>query len=260
MVSIITRTENHHPMTSFDSSLFCIVVAAGGRGRRFGSDVPKQFQTLSGVPILVHTLRKFESSALTNRIILILPENFIPWFEASILSVYPFSKLAEIVAGGETRQESVYHGLRRVDAERNPFVAIHDGVRPFFGPQCLEEGRRILQNVPAVAVGALPVETVKQVSSRAFVTRTQKRESLHMVQTPQMFHTRLIQAVHEDAREKGWVASDDATLMERAGYPVRILLGSRWNIKITEPEDLEIGEVLLKLEDKLFRKSTEVLR
>lgn len=255
MVSTITPTESRHLMISSDLSPFCVVVAAGGKGRRFGGDVPKQFRSISGAPVLIHTLRRFESSPLTERIILILPEERISWFNTLVHSNYPLSKPLEIVAGGETRQESVYKGLQVIEAEHNPFVAIHDGVRPFFNPQWLEEGSKFLETAPAVAVGIPPVDSVKRVSSRSFITRTQKRESLIMIQTPQMFQTRLIQAVHEDAVKKGWFASDDSTLMEVAGYPVRIMPGSRWNIKITEPEDLEIGEVLLKLQDGLYGKS-----
>lgn len=258
MASTITRMENHHPMTLPDSSPFCAVVAAGGVGRRFGGGIPKQFQLLSGVPVLIHTLRKFETSPLIARIILALPEERIPWFTSSVLSEFPLSKLSSIVPGGETRQASVSQGLQEVDPEKFSFVAIHDGVRPFFDPQWLEEGYEVLQSFSAVAVGIPPVDTVKRVSSRSFVTRTEKRESLVMIQTPQMFHTRLIRAVHEEAVVRGWSASDDATLMERAGHPVKIIPGSRWNIKITKPEDLRIGEILLAMEgEHLFKRRGE---
>jgi 2-C-methyl-D-erythritol 4-phosphate cytidylyltransferase len=118
--------------------------------------------------------------------------------------------------------------------------------RPFFDPGWLETGLKVLREYPAVAVGISPVDTVKRVSSRGFVVATPKRKSLVMIQTPQMFQTHLIQEAHERAKEEGWVVTDDTALMERMGHPVKILPGSRRNIKITEPDDLKVAEVILK--------------
>ena len=232
-----------------DPPALCAVVVAGGVGRRFGGDMPKQFLALSGVPVLVHTLLKFETSAVMGRIILVLPEEQRQWFETTVLPAYSLSKLSDIVPGGATRQASVYRGLQQVDSGRYPYVAIHDGVRPFFDPRWLEEGLDALRDFPAVAVGIPPVDTIKRVSSRGFVVGTPKRETLVMIQTPQMFRTTLIKEAHEKALEGGWLASDDTMLMEKMGHPVKVLPGSRWNIKITEPADLEIAEVILRMQD-----------
>ncbi len=247
MVSITIPTGNRHPMTLPDTGLLSAVVVAGGTGRRFGGEIPKQFLELSGVPVLIHTLRKFEGSPVVRRIILVLPPARCRWFEENVLPDHSLSKLSDIVAGGNTRQDSVRHGLAFISADKEPYVAIHDGVRPFFDPRWLERGLEMLRAYPAVAVGIPPVDTIKRVSGRAFVVATPKRESLTMVQTPQMFQTRLIQEAHERAGEKGWKVSDDTALMEKMGHPVKILPGSRWNIKITEPADLELGEMLLHL-------------
>ncbi len=232
-------------MTSSDAPLFSVVVVAGGAGRRFGGPVPKQFQPLGGIPVLIHTLRRFGASPLVGEMILVLPEARIPFFNTSILPEFPVPRLTRVVAGGETRRDSVREGLRAVDASRFPFVAIHDAVRPFFDPRWLKEGQEWLERFPAVIVGVPPTDTIKRSSGRSFVARTLPRYSLTMAQTPQMFQTRLIIEAHETAEGAGWEAPDDAALMERLGYPVKVIEGSRWNIKITEPEDLRVGEAIL---------------
>ena len=230
-----------------DAASLSVVVVAGGRGVRFGAKTPKQFLRLAGVPVLIHTLQKFEKARVVNRVVLVLPENRCRWFEETVLPDYSLSKLSNVVPGGETRRDSVRHGLARLVATEEPYVAVHDGVRPFFDLRWLEIGMAVLKNFPAVAFGVSPVDTVKRVSSRGFTVSTPKRVSLVMIQTPQMFHTSLIKEAHEKALKEGWPASDDTILMERMGYPVKVLPGSRWNIKITEPTDLGIGEMLLKL-------------
>ncbi len=242
-------------MTSPDPVSFCAVVVAGGAGRRFGGEVPKQFLSLGGMPVLVHTLLKFEAAPEVSRVVLVLPAEKKRWFETDILPEHQLSKLSEVVTGGETRQASVRHGLTRVDATREPFVAVHDGVRPFFDPRWLAEGLTLLSRYPAVAVGVSPTDTVKRVSSQRFTVATPKRESLVLVQTPQMFHTRLIREAHEKAKAEGWAVSDDTALMERMGHPVKILEGNRWNLKITEPSDLRVGETLLRLGKEKERAS-----
>ncbi len=233
-------------MTRSDQAAFCALIVAGGNGSRFGGELPKQFLMLSGTPIIVHTLNKFEMSQVVSRMVLVLPVERCRWFEKTILHNYHFSKLSVIVEGGQSRQASVYRGLTRVDAGEYPFVVIHDGVRPFFNPHWLETGLQALMEVPVVAVGISPVDTIKRVSHRGFSVATLKRESLVMIQTPQMFRTELIREAHEKARKQGLSVTDDTSLMEWFGYPVKILPGSRWNIKITVPEDLKVGEVLLR--------------
>ncbi len=247
MVNTIIPTGNRLPMTFPDVASLCVMVVAGGVGRRFGGEMPKQFLELDGTPVLVHTLRKFEEAGVVGRIVLVLPEERRRWFMENILSHYSFSKLSDVVPGGETRRDSVRHGLECLPPERDSYVAIHDGVRPFFEIRWLSEGLRALREFPAVAVGIPPVDTVKRVSSRGFAVATLKREGLVMIQTPQMFRTDLIKEAHKRAEMEGWPASDDTVLMERMGHPVKILPGSRWNIKITEPSDLELGKVLLRL-------------
>jgi len=229
-----------------DAASLTVVVVAGGAGRRFGGEMPKQFLELGGAPILVHTLKRFEETGVVRRIVLVLPEERCRWFKESILPDYSLSKLSDVVAGGKRRQDSVRYGLARLVPERDPYVAIHDGVRPFFDPGWLIAGLEMLKMFPAVAVGIPPVDTVKRVSSRGFVVNTPKRESLVMIQTPQMFRTDLIKEAHQRAVEEGWQASDDTVLMERMGFPVKVLRGSRWNIKITEPDDLKIAEAILE--------------
>jgi len=224
---------------------FCAIVVAGGKGRRFGGAMPKQFTTLSGIPVLAHTLQAFNASPQVLKIILVLPKTLLQEFRETISKRFKINKLSDIVAGGKTRQDSVRQGLNAVDATIFPYVAIHDGVRPFLNNQWLEEGIKVLRYVPAVAVGTAPVDTIKRISSRGFVVKTLRREALIQIQTPQMFQTAVIKAVHERAQKSGLNATDDTALMEQAGFSVKILPGSSENIKITRKTDLYLAEAIL---------------
>ena len=224
---------------------FCAIVVAGGAGRRFGGTTPKQFTLLGGKPVLAHTLQALDACARVSRIVLVLPGALIQEFRKTFSRHFDINKLTDIVVGGKTRQDSVRHGLKAVDAVQFPYVAIHDGVRPFFDNAWFEEGLKVLQHVPAVAVGVPPVDTIKQISSRGFVVKTPRREGLIQIQTPQMFQTAAIKAAHEMAEKKGLDATDDTMLMEQAGFPVKVLSGSSENIKITRNGDLFLAEAIL---------------
>ena len=224
---------------------FCAIVVAGGAGRRFGGTTPKQFTLLGGKPVLAHTLQALDACARVSRIVLVLPGALIQEFRKTFSRRFDINKLSDMVVGGKTRRDSVRHGLEAVDALRFPYVAIHDGVRPFFDNAWFEEGLKALQHVPAVAVGIPPVDTIKQISSRGFIVKTPRREGLIQIQTPQMFQTEAIKTAHEIAKKKGLDATDDTMLMEQAGFPVRVLSGSSENIKITRKGDLFLAEAIL---------------
>ena len=224
---------------------FCAIVVAGGKGRRFGGSTPKQFALLGGKPVLAHTLQALDACARVSRIILVLPGALIQEFRKTFSRRFDINKLTDIVVGGKTRRDSVWHGLKAVDAALFPYVAIHDGVRPFFENTWFEEGLKALQDVPAVAIGVPPVDTIKQISSRGFVVKTPRREGLIQIQTPQMFQTAAIKTAHEMAKKKRLDATDDTMLMEQAGFPVKVFFGSSENIKITRKGDLLLAEAIL---------------
>jgi 2-C-methyl-D-erythritol 4-phosphate cytidylyltransferase len=158
---------------------------------------------------------------------------------------FALKKVSRVLPGGEERQDSVYRGLQALRGKAD-WVMIHDGVRPFVSPelirQVLSEARRWKAVVAALPAG----ETVKEGSPENEVVRTVERNRLWMVQTPQAFEYPLVWRAHEEARREGFRGTDDASLVERLGIPVKILQGSRLNFKITTPEDLVLAEALLE--------------
>jgi 2-C-methyl-D-erythritol 4-phosphate cytidylyltransferase len=165
-------------------------------------------------------------------------------------------KVTQVVPGGEERQDSVWRGLVAARG-RADWVIIHDGARPFVTEELIErtlsEARR-----SKAAAAALPAhETLKEISPNQEVVRTLDRRRVWMLQTPQCFAFDLILAAHEQARKDGFLGTDDASLVERLGAVVRVVEGSRFNFKITTPEDLVLGEALLKYGSESGVRSSE---
>jgi 2-C-methyl-D-erythritol 4-phosphate cytidylyltransferase len=209
-----------------------------------GGSLPKQFLTLGGVPILVHSLRALEAADTVSEIILAVPEADREFCLSEIITPYGFKKVTRIVAGGAQRQDSVRHGLEAVGKGVN-IVLVHDAVRPFLTVEMI--GRVIAAAVKhGAAVAAIPMrDTVKLVGDDGLIEKTVDRGQLWLAQTPQAFRRTLFQEAHREAQLDGFHGTDDVQLVERLGYPVAVVEGSGENIKITKPEDLAIGEAIL---------------
>jgi 2-C-methyl-D-erythritol 4-phosphate cytidylyltransferase len=219
------------------------LIAAAGRGRRMGAERPKVFLPLNGAPLLGHTLRKFEDCPAITEILPLVPEEEVQ-FCTELVRESGFKKIPRVLAGGPERQDSVYIGLQA--ASGADFVLIHDGARPFVSRTLIEELLREAERWGAV-VAALPVaDTLKEVSAAGEIVQTLDRSRFWVMQTPQGFRYDLIVRAHAQAREDGFLGTDDAALVERMGIPVRVFPGSRFNIKITTPEDLILAEALFK--------------
>lgn len=221
------------------------LIPAAGRGRRMGSEVPKTSLPLGGIPLLKHTLLKFETCREIAEVVPLVPAEEVPFWEEEILQKAEVKKVRRILAGGEERQDSVFLGLQAIAGEAE-IVVIHDGARPFVSPELIKKTLAEMENFQAV-ITALPAEdTIKEISPRKEVIKTLERNSLWLIQTPQTFTYSLIFYAHEIARKENIFGPDDATLIERLGIPVRVIEGSRLNFKITTPEDLLLAEALLK--------------
>jgi 2-C-methyl-D-erythritol 4-phosphate cytidylyltransferase len=208
-----------------------VVIPAGGIGTRLGRRTPKQFLRLAGATILVRTLTHFRRHPTVTAVVVAAPAEHL----ARTRRLVGRSRV-QVVAGGATRQESVWNALQAVPGEVE-IVLVHDAVRPFVD-------RRLIDAVIAAAVAhgaaicALPIaETVKRVRDGA-VEATLDRSELWSVQTPQGFRGALLREAHEKARRDGVVGTDDAMLVERLGHSVRVVPGRPGNVKITTPEDL----------------------
>jgi 2-C-methyl-D-erythritol 4-phosphate cytidylyltransferase len=232
------------------------LIPAAGQGRRMGAEKPKAFLPLGGLPILAHTLRKFEDCPQVDEVLPLVPPGEAMGWAEEIIARCGLKKVLRIVPGGPERQESVYRGLQAVRGKAD-WVLIHDGVRPFVPPGLIQEALSETFQWKAVVVALPANETIKEVSPEKAVLRTVDRRRLWMIQTPQSFEFPLILRAHEEARKAGFGGTDDASLVERLGIPVRILQGSRFNFKITTPEDLVLAEALLKNSSEFRVRSSE---
>jgi 2-C-methyl-D-erythritol 4-phosphate cytidylyltransferase len=226
------------------------IIAAGGRGTRMGGgagSAPKQFLEIAGTPVVVHTLRRFEACSTVAEVIVVVPRSEVQAF-LEFAEKFGLRKTARVVAGGETRTESVWRGLEAVRAAGVGVVAVHDAVRPLVTPEEIDATVRAAEATGAAILAARAVDTVKESDGAepARVARTPDRSRLWHAQTPQCFRYDLLRRAYESARASGFEATDDSSLVERLGVPVRIVEGSARNIKITSPQDFALAEVMMK--------------
>jgi 2-C-methyl-D-erythritol 4-phosphate cytidylyltransferase len=220
------------------------IIVAAGRGTRAGGGEPKQFRALAGVPLIIHTLRRFEACAAVDEIVLVAP---VAEATARVAAYgQELGKLARIVEGGATRTESVWRGLESLHAEEVDIVAVHDGARPFVTPEEIERTMRAAGESGAAVLCAPVVDTIK-VCGEGRVAQTLPRENLRRALTPQCFRYELLRRAYERARAGGVEATDDSALVEMLGAPAVVTLveGDARNIKITRPEDFALAEILL---------------
>ncbi|HEY3308196.1 MAG TPA: 2-C-methyl-D-erythritol 4-phosphate cytidylyltransferase [Desulfuromonadaceae bacterium] len=230
-------------MKSFKS--FAVIPAAG-MGKRMGASINKQYLKLADAPIVARTIAVFEQSPLIDGIILVTPEEEIPYCREHVVEASCFRKVLEIVPGGRERQNSVMNGLMALKNRigQDDVVLIHDGVRPFITAEILQESIAVARNYDGALVAVPVKDTIKSVRDGKVVD-TPPRENLWQAQTPQSFRFRIIYDAHCRAEQAGFMGTDDASLVERLGGIVGIVAGSYRNIKITTPEDLVLGEAFL---------------
>jgi 2-C-methyl-D-erythritol 4-phosphate cytidylyltransferase len=213
----------------------------------------KQFMLLEGAPILVHTVRKFVASPLVSDIVVAVRQEDIEWVE-SMVAKEGRSLLGKIrvVAGGNTRQETVENALAALDPDTD-LVAVHDAVRPFIDLETIGRVIEEAETTGAAIVGIVPVDTVKQVSGAqaggARVRATISRERLVLAQTPQVFRYDILRRAFEAARRDGFSSTDESSLVERLDQvEVTVVLGSERNIKITRPNDMDLARLFFEQE------------
>lgn len=226
-----------------DSYVSAIIVAAG-KGTRMGSEIPKQYMTIAGKTILDTTLYKFEKSNEIDEIILIVNKDDLEFVMEEIAVNY--EKLTIVKAGGSTRTESVFEGIKALSNECD-IVLIHDGVRPFVSynliSSCIEGAYEFKACIPVTDV----VDTIKEVSEDGMVQNTLKRSALKAVQTPQSFNHELIRDCYIRAITEDATFTDDASIVEYYGHKVKTIEGLGRNIKITTPLDLRIAEIFASI-------------
>jgi 2-C-methyl-D-erythritol 4-phosphate cytidylyltransferase len=216
-----------------------VIVVAGGKGLRIGGGLPKQFIPVHGKPILMHTLKVFNDWNPDTEIILVIPEEQKDYW-SMLCKELNFNIPHQIVFGGETRFHSVKNALQGI--KENGWVAVHDGVRPLVTHKvitdCFSAAQQFGAAIPVIPMIESVREIINENESQPF-----NREKLCIVQTPQVFKTDILIKSYEQTYNKFF--TDDASVVEAAGYKVQLVSGNRENIKITTPVDLSVVATLL---------------
>jgi 2-C-methyl-D-erythritol 4-phosphate cytidylyltransferase len=237
-----------------------VIIPAAGLGTRMTSApsakakklaLSKQFTELGGAPILIHTLRKFMSHPRVTEIFVALRKDEIAGFRERLQSETKdvLAKKVELVEGGEHRQQSVANALKAVEAGPGDVILVHDAVRPFVTAEIIDEVIEGARKYGAAIAGMPAVDTVKQVertADGALITATIPRERVVMAQTPQGFRYEILKKAFDEAAADGFTGTDEASLVERAGGAVAVVMGSPRNLKITTPSDMELAEFYLR--------------
>jgi 2-C-methyl-D-erythritol 4-phosphate cytidylyltransferase len=222
-----------------------VVVPAAGAGKRIGGSVKKQFLLLRDKPIIAHTLQRFEHCSDVDEIAVAVPEQQIAEME-SIISRYRLHKVSLVTVGGERRQDSVFNALRRLSLNPPDIVLVHDGVRPFVEAKRISHIIKACKEFDAAVLAVQPKDTIRRSRGGEFFDQTLDRNALWLVQTPQAFKGSLLLKAFKKARADKFYGTDEAVLLERIGVKARIVEGSYDNIKITTPEDIELGHLILE--------------
>lgn len=215
------------------------IIVAGGKGLRMGTDIPKQFLSIGGKPVLMWTIEAFYRFDMKIHIVLVLPENFVEYW-TSLCWKYHFTIPYEIILGGETRFHSVKNGLKKVG---EGYVAVHDGARPFASEKliaaCFADAEKTEATIPVI-----PVTDSCRMLDKEGSSHILDRNCLRLVQTPQVFSTDLLKKAYIAPYQETY--TDDASVVEHFGHEISLVEGESTNIKITSPIDLKIGEILIE--------------
>jgi 2-C-methyl-D-erythritol 4-phosphate cytidylyltransferase len=228
------------------------VIVAAGSGERAGgagAGEPKQYREIAGVRMLLRALRPFASHPAIGAIVVVLPEADAAkppaWLAPHL------SDRLSVVAGGASRQQSVANGLARLNADAK-IVLVHDAARPFADSEIIDRVIAVAELGAAAIPGVPLTDTIKETDTAGLVARSLPRDRLVAVQTPQAFPRQMLETAHQRARTEATAApaSDDATLCERLGYPVRVVPGSPRNLKVTTAADFVVAEALCAQETR----------
>ena len=240
-----------------------VIIPAAGLGTRMGgltagakpvrvTPAAKQFAEIGGVPMIIHTLRKFEAVVQISEIVVALRADDNSGFHSRLREEGLRTKIT-VVEGGENRQQSVANGLATIDAAPDDLVLVHDAVRPFVDSEIIGNVIQAAARHGAAIAGLPAVDTIKQVdrtAEGAIVVSTIPRARVVLAQTPQGFRYGVLKKAFDEAQADGFHGTDEASLVERTGHEVAVVMGSPQNIKITTPADLELAEFLLSQETR----------
>jgi 2-C-methyl-D-erythritol 4-phosphate cytidylyltransferase len=214
-----------------------VIIPASGSGERFGSKIPKQFLKIEGKEIIALTLEKFNSIKLIDEIIISTKLEYFVKISA-ILKKYNFRKVSKIVEGGKRRQDSVYNALITSESDDDDMILVHDAVRPYISKKKITELISTAMKYKCVIPGMPVAETIKIVDGKNDVTETIDRNNIRTIQTPQVFRYDILRKSFEKAYSEKFTGTDEAAIVENAGYKVKVIEGEKANVKITYREDV----------------------
>ncbi len=222
------------------------LIVAGGSGERYGGDIPKQYRLVAGRPVLSWTVARFEAAVAVDQVVIVAAEDYLLHVNNTVVEPYGFSKVVKIVPGGSTRSESVWLGLKSLP-QSTSYVAIHDGVRPLVRAGDIDAVVREAQNNRAAVLGRPAADTVKRARD-GMIMATLDRSTLYLAETPQAFQYDLIMEAYRRGIDAGVSATDDAVMVEKLGFMVRMVLSSGPNPKLTTPEETDFISIYLEKE------------
>ena len=214
-----------------------VIIPASGSGERFGGKTPKQFMKIDGKVIIAHTLEKFNELKTVDEIIVSTKLEYFVKI-STIIKKNNFRKVMKIVEGGERRQDSVYNALINLDCGKDDLILIHDAVRPFISRKKIYELIKEAKKEKCVILGLPVSETIKRVDKNNIVTETIDRRNVRTIQTPQAFRYDILMRSFEKALKEKFTGTDEASIVENAGYKVKVIGGEKGNVKITFREDV----------------------
>jgi 2-C-methyl-D-erythritol 4-phosphate cytidylyltransferase len=227
------------------------ILAAAGRGERCGGDAPKQFQRVGGLPLVAHAALALDRSPLVDALVVVVPPGSESSSRALLAQAGVGAKLRAVVAGGATRQDSVWNGLHA--AGDAAWVLVHDAARPFVAPRWIRDTLAAARRTGAATIATPVGDTLARAAGGGAdtVAAMLDRDGVWSVQTPQVFATGVLREAHERARAGAHTATDDGGLVVAMGRPVELVRGGWWNVKITARTDLERAEMLFALRERL---------
>ncbi len=214
-----------------------VVIPAAGLGKRLGSNKPKQFIEINGIPILQITLQRFQACDAVDCVVVVSQADFVNEV-TNLVTKNNFTKITSIINGGEHRQDSVWNGLKEIIKNDVEIILVHDAVRPFVTDEIIKDVITAAETFGAAVPAVLSKDTIKVSDENGFLIETLDRNKLFAVQTPQGFRKELIIKAFEKAYTDNYYATDDANLVERLGQKIKLIAGDYKNIKITTKEDL----------------------
>jgi len=228
-----------------------VIIVAGGKGLRMGSDIPKQFLPIGGKPVLMRTIERFREYSKDLQVILVLPKAQQAYWQ-ELCREYNFKVEYLLADGGETRFHSVQHGLALIPDDAEGVVGVHDGVRPFPSIEvirsCYETARTAKAVIPVIPI----VETVRELTGTGPVSSiTVPRDHYRLVQTPQTFDIQLLKAANRQPYNNCF--TDDASVVESYGHQITLVEGNRENIKITTPYDITVAEAIINSQSSIIK-------